>query len=80
MKRYVSLLTVVVKLLDDSCGVLDHLGVATCRVLGKRVDNASDAHLLEFLPAFLVDTKVANREECNASRRLAGTLIVSNYV
>jgi hypothetical protein len=48
--------------------------------LSEGVNDGSDSHIFEDLPALFVDTQVANTEESNPSGTLRRTLVVSHYI
>ena len=75
----VSLSAIVVEFLDDASCILDDLLIGLRLVDRERLYDAADTHLFESPPALFVDAKVANREQCNATRRLGGSLVMSDY-
>lgn len=74
------MIVISVELLDDTRGVLDDLLVRIGRVLGERLNDAANAHVLERLAALSVHAEVADGEESDAARGLRRALIVGDNV
>lgn len=73
-----SLGIVHVKFLDDPRSILDHLLVCRSAVVSEGVNHLADAHVLEGFAALFVHAEIADRKQCDATRRLGRTFVGLN--